>query len=352
VITERDMTREQMVRTSKDHFCGKCGGPVGIAWSGDLNCYVLRCQDLTHSTITRHQLKDGYQLEREEIWRRVNKVDSTALTKMTQAQMIKRIDGGPKFPQDLTPPQKQMLAEIAITYGFDPMMGEITIYQGRPWVSIDGRYRKAQESKELAGVESRPATKDERLAWGIPDEDYYIRSEVYRKGSDRPFVGWGRVRKTETTVAANKEAFLPVQKDPMRMAEKRGEAQALRKGFSIPLPPNTLNMEDMGSPDVETVVVNSKTGEIIEGTARTVVEVVNPPTTPITKPDQGKWYINKEQLKGALVVLNWAEGCLEWMGLTFHVNVKGKKVSEVVPLLTEDQQKQLWQEVDLRLKQR
>jgi len=43
----------------------------------------------------------------------------------------------------------------------------------------------------------------------------------------------------------NGQGFQPVQNNPQRMAEKRAEAQALRKAFHIPLP----SIEDIGLPE-------------------------------------------------------------------------------------------------------
>ena len=164
--------------------------------------------------------------------RRNNRMDSKALELMDKPGMLARIEQA-KFPQNLTPQDKAVLAEVATSYGLDPLMGELMIYQGRPYVSIDARYRKAQESGQLAGVETRPATREEREAWDIPDGDLFFRSEVYRKGIARPFVGWGRVKAKEF---AKKDGYLPVESNPQRMAEKRAEAQALRKAFHLPLP--------------------------------------------------------------------------------------------------------------------
>jgi hypothetical protein len=180
--------------------------------------------------------------------------------------MLQRIDAA-RFPGELTAADKKALAIAAITYGFDPIMNEISIYQGRPYISIDGRYRKAQETGKLDGVETRPANKQERIDWEIPDGDYFFRSEVYVKGIPRPFVGWGRIYEAET----HGKGFKPVEKNPQRMAEKRAEAQALRKAFHIPLP----SYEDIGTEeltetvshyDIETEgrIVDKGTGEIID----------------------------------------------------------------------------------------
>jgi hypothetical protein len=160
---------------------------------------------------------------------------------MDDKAMVARI-GTAKFPQELSQSDVRLLSLAARTYGFDPILGEISIYQGRPFISIDGRYRKAQETKMFDGIETRPANKQEKTDWDIPDGDYFFRSECWVKGSSRPFVGWGRVRQSEINPNGK---FKPVDVNPQRMAEKRAEAQALRKAFHIPLP----SIEDIGSPE-------------------------------------------------------------------------------------------------------
>ena len=202
---------------------------------------------------------------------------SNALAVMPLETMLTRIEGA-KFPQEMTPPEKTMLAQAAIIYALDPVMGELMLYQGHLYVSIDGRYRKAQETGRLDGVSTRPATKAERQEWDIPDEDFFFRSEVYVKGCGHPFVGWGRVRSAEAQPHPDprRRGFRPLETNPQRMAENRAEAQALRKGFHIPLPsaeaigeeqsyPDAIDTEGRELPDEEPgLQVNSETGEITE----------------------------------------------------------------------------------------
>jgi hypothetical protein len=125
-----------------------------------------------------------------------------------------------------------MLATVALEYGLDPMMGELMVYQGRPFVTLDARRRKAQETKTLDGVDTRPATPEEYAARRIPEEDYLHRCEVRVKDAAHPFIGWGRVRSAET----NGSRHLPIVNDPQFMAEKRAESHALRRAFHLPLP--------------------------------------------------------------------------------------------------------------------
>ena len=188
---------------------------------------------------------------------------STEIQKMTEGAMVERINAA-KFPQELKPEEKRLLAMAAITYGFDPVMGELIIYQGRPFVSIDGRYRKARETGNLDGVTTRPATKQEREDWSIPEGDYFFRSDVKVKGMSLPLTGWGRVRAAES----QGKGFKPIDTNPQRMAEKRAEAQALRKAFSIPLP----STEEIG-------------GEAEEEAPKLLV-TVEPPACPSTSSGQ------------------------------------------------------------------
>ena len=198
MITEEQMTYEEMVRVIKNprYKCGKCGGAIVLAWGGSLgfNGYIIKCgNDVSHDTITKYNKKEkDFMAEVRD----QSGLSSTALTAMTETAMVERV-GKAKFVKDLTLPEKKLLAAACITYGFDPIMHELTIYQGNPFVSVDGRFRKAQETRQFEGIETRPATKEEREDWEIPEGDKFFRSEVYKKGIKRPFVGWGRVTAKE-----------------------------------------------------------------------------------------------------------------------------------------------------------
>lgn len=251
MITEADMPLEEMnAKLKQGYLCVECQSLLTLAWGGSfgINGYILRCgSNINHSGITRHDKKE------EERRKEILSMESTVLQAMDTPQMLARVELA-KFPKDLTPIEKKLLAQVAITYGFDPLMGEVSIYQGRPFVSIDGRYRKAQETKDFDGISTRPATKQERIDWEIPDGDYFYHSEVFTKSASHPFVGWGRVNQSETKGG---QGFKPVEKNPQRMAEKRAEAQALRKAFHIPLP----SVEDIGAPEESFVE-----GELVKAT--------------------------------------------------------------------------------------
>ena len=273
MLTTNDMSVADMEKTVRDgYLCAQCQSRINVAWGGSfgINGYILRCgQNIDHHGITRHDK------QYENKMREALSMESVKLMAMDEKQMMTRVEMA-RFPQELTLAEKKLLAQVAITYGFDPLMGEVSIFQGRPYVSIDGRYRKAQETNKLDGVSTRPATEQERKEWEIPEGDFFFKSEVRVSGATYPFVGWGRVFSPETQVRAGKpgDAYKPTVTNPQRMAEKRAEAQALRKAFHIPLP----SIEDIGSPDYD---VESTGREIeVKAIADKKPEKLTEPTPP------------------------------------------------------------------------
>lgn len=136
------------------------------------------------------------------------------------------------FAADLTPIQAAQLARISLAYGLDPFLGELTIYQGRPWVTIDGRIRQAQNSPDFDGYEKpREATEEERMSYRCkPDEHMWV-AVVYRKDRRLPFTAFGRAGgKYEKNYIVTHEDRGP------ELAQKRALSRALRMAFSLPLP--------------------------------------------------------------------------------------------------------------------
>jgi hypothetical protein len=159
------------------------------------------------------------------------------------------------WPKDVAanPVMQRMIARIAIAYGLDPLMGELIPYQGKPYVTIEGRLRKAQEHEAYRGLECRPATEQEREAFRCGPNDHLWRAEVYRADWPKPVIGWGRVRSDEGSPVAKQH--------PQLMAEKRAKARALRDAFSIPLP----SAEDAAEYNPAPMqYVDQGTGEIVD----------------------------------------------------------------------------------------
>ena len=231
-IYEPDLSHEDMQKAVHTFKCAVCGNYLLIAWSAHRNSYMLRCgREKEHEGV----VPLGRDPEIQEIKARLRGgpeiMETTALKKLDPEQMLARVDQA-RFPKDLTLVDRQLIAKVSIEYGLDPIFSELMIYQGRPYVTIDARRRKAQETGNLDGISARPATKAERQARQVADGDYLFVAEVWVKGAHHPFEGWGTVRDAETKGSEH----LPIVKDPAAMAEKRAEAQALRRAFHLPLP--------------------------------------------------------------------------------------------------------------------
>lgn len=291
---------DRLAPMQRTHLCGDCGGELVLGRrpaGAELWPWALRCRTCgwrTEEEIYRRKsliqrYKRGEALPvaiANQVEKRIGgrHMDSKALMATTEAGMMARIERA-KFPQDLTPIEKKRLALGAITYGLDPLMGELTIYQGNLFVGIDGRRRKAQETGKMDGVHTRPATKQEKEDWGYAAEDYFFHADIYVKGATHPFEGWGRVSKKEIdrliarANTKNHDPYsIPVVKDPQGMAEKRAEAKALRKAFNIPLP----NAEEIGLEDEPLefqapTEINTQTGEIIDAECREVASGTDVP---------------------------------------------------------------------------
>lgn len=244
-IYEPDLSHDDMVKATDRFVCAVCGGVLTVAWSAKKNCYMLRCGNVLEHKGIKPIGRDQWAIEVNAKLRGGSyKMESTALTKMNLNQMLARIDQV-KFPKDLTKVDREVLATVAIDYGLDPAFNELMIYQGRPYVTIDGRRRKAQETNRLDGMDSVPASPEERKTRGCEEGDYLFKCNVWVKGATHPFVGFGKVRAKETRGSEH----LPIVNDPAMMAEKRAEARALKRAFHIQLP----SAEDIGGEEAGTV---------------------------------------------------------------------------------------------------
>lgn len=251
--------------------CAICKGKLVLKYDFDNHREVILCsEDESHEEL-RKTRPENLKQKRREI-----SMDSKELMTLDTPGMMQRIDMA-RFPQELKPAEKALIATVAMSYGLDPIMNELTIYQGRPYPTVNAWYRKSQETGKFDGMDSRPATKEEREERNAGEGDILYRCEVWRKGASNPFVGWGKVRAKETKPGSTKDGdttstFKPIQNDPDRMAEKRAEMMAMRKAFSIPMP--AMSFEEII--ETESGRVSTVTGEIkeeplvIEGKARVI----------------------------------------------------------------------------------
>jgi hypothetical protein len=122
--------------------------------------------------------------------------------------------------------QAVFLTTLGNHLGVRAELGEIMLYQGKPYITIDGRIRVAHNSGLLNGIDPQPASSMDRARYQVKEGEHLWKCYVLKKGALKPFVGWGHVRLNDRN---------PVSKShPQEMAKKRAKYDALRLAF----PPN------------------------------------------------------------------------------------------------------------------
>lgn len=124
----------------------------------------------------------------------------------------------------LTPAQQSVfLAGLGAYIGVKPELGDLMIYMGKPYITIAGYRRIAHNTGLLNGLQPEPASERDRVRFGVRDGEHLWVCHVYKKGSLRPFKGWGYVRLNDRN---------PVTKThPQEMARKRAVYDGLRLAF-------------------------------------------------------------------------------------------------------------------------
>lgn len=147
--------------------------------------------------------------------------------------------------------QSMFLIALGQRLGVRAELGELILFQNKPYISIDGRIRLAHETGLLVGMETRPATLLERRNYGCADGDALWVCSVYRRGAGRAFVGWGHVSASDRN---------PVCKShPREMAKKRAKYDALRTAF-----PPAEHVSDMHQQYIEEAEEAIRSGQSLQ----------------------------------------------------------------------------------------
>lgn len=108
-------------------------------------------------------------------------------------------------------------------YGLDPVT-DITLFQGRPFITIDGRLRLLRKHPEYRGYTCRPLGAPEKEMWGYAADDVVVECTI-RTTSYGEISARGK---------CNPKEGQPVGKlHPVELAEKRAIARAERAAFGM-----------------------------------------------------------------------------------------------------------------------
>jgi len=137
----------------------------------------------------------------------------------------------------------KLLVRYCLTYGFDPLLNEVCLYQGRPYPLIDGLRRKAQETGKYRGLKME-AIKDKELkkALGFSEEDIVFKATVKKEenGQICEYERYGGVARWEIEEMSKRDPsrhrYPVLHQRPADMAQNRAERDALRAAFQFRFP--------------------------------------------------------------------------------------------------------------------
>ena len=275
------MPHSEAQDVAKWNVCGVCGTGLTVAWGGSwgINGYVVRCgKDATHEGTERvRTLTQAYRHGASlplPIENRLDKrfggtrMDSVALSKLEPTEMQERIvTASAQFGfsldkngvvKDLTVKDIAYLGAYCRDYGLDPMLGEVCLFHGRPYVMIDGLRRKAQETGQYAGLVMRPVTdRDEKLGCGYDAQDIVFLATAKRLlpgGQVAEFQRYGAVTGEERREMSKNNPqhhrFPVLAKKPSEMAQNRAERHAVRTAFHFEWPGVVEELSVVSASDV------------------------------------------------------------------------------------------------------
>jgi len=125
--------------------------------------------------------------------------------------------------QDATNEQLEQVYLLCQRYRLDPEL-HLTLFRGRPWVTIDGRVELAKRNADYLDFRTRPLSKDEKDAWDYARDDLVVECTI-RCRSGATFVANGKV------TASERKGQTPAATHPQEMAVKRAFARTARLAF-------------------------------------------------------------------------------------------------------------------------
>jgi len=141
--------------------------------------------------------------------------------------------------QDATAAQLNVVFIIAKRYDLDPLW-DVTLYEGRPWITLDGWLKIIRRHPEYLGFDQWPLSEDEKVRGGWDADDIVWATRI-RTRTWGEIVQWGKVLRSEVNdavarAAANRRRAAPIGVHPVEICQKRSLARAARAAFGMDAP--------------------------------------------------------------------------------------------------------------------
>lgn len=136
----------------------------------------------------------------------------------------------------LTPGQQAVfLAGLGAYIGVKPELGDLMIYEGRPYITIGGYRRIAHNTGLLNGIVAEPASDRDFARFGAKPNEYLWVARVHKKGSARPYVGWGYIRESELKMKQGRNG--PYEPVTLAKSQEMAKKRAIYDGLRLAFPP-------------------------------------------------------------------------------------------------------------------
>jgi len=249
-------------RTARKFRCAECGGLLTILADPLERFKVVCAANHEHQGYARNpsltQLwRQGAALPIEVVNRLEKKfggeqMATTEIMKLDKAEVERRMKVAMKhfgfvvdqYGASRAPNIEEMvlLVDYCLTYGFDPILHEVCLYQGRPYPMIDGLRRKAHETGQYRGLRLEPVIDPAfKVALGFQPMDIVFKGTVRKVEADGTVGEYERYDGvTEGEINEMSQKGTPrnpvIAKRTANMAQVRAERDALRAAFSFQFP--------------------------------------------------------------------------------------------------------------------
>lgn len=146
-----------------------------------------------------------------------------------------------------TSAQLNIIYTLALRWGLDPVT-DLTLYQGRPFITIEGHLRLLRKHPEYRGFAQRPLSESEKELWGYDPTDVVVetcvRTATWGDIVQRGLVTRAEIDQARAAAERSGKAAAPVATHYVALAEKRSLARAHRAAFGQDVPDDeTIDQE-------------------------------------------------------------------------------------------------------------
>jgi hypothetical protein len=164
--------------------------------------------------------------------------------------------------QDATPAQLNIIYMVARRWALDPI-NELTLFEGRPFITLDGRLQLARRNPDYRGYKTRPLSRQEKEDWGYEPDDVVVECTVlthtHGEITERGCVRRGEIDGARARSKDSGKRAAPVGIYGPEIAEARAIKRATRAAFGQDIPDEddiSMVIEERDSPERQKALVD------------------------------------------------------------------------------------------------